>query len=333
MNSIAMHLLKRPTVAANVLRTSQRYNTVYFNQMQQQRIVQLLCRRSFSTENKKQQDGEEKNTQELNEAKNEKQNNEQAEEEFEDQAQYKTYRRVLYFIGKTLKYTAWATFSVFLYHWFLIKKYDKPDTAMLVSQPFLEAARFVDWSIYDFKVLMTKPGMTKMLPDRLNIPGQQHPKTLVLNFSGTLVHQKYTMGVGVELFKRPGLSMFLNRMSKYYEIVIFGMGEQGVITEACMALDPNRRMIMGAFGREQTVLKDGQYIKDLTYLNRPLNEIIYIDFEDEAVKYHKENAIILPKFQGEEEDRSLIDLVPFLERKSLLFSHFFDRPCIVPRRR
>ena len=70
----------------------------------------------------------------------------------------------------------------------LIKKYENPDDKFLVSQPFLEAAKFVDWSIYDFRVLLTKPGMTKMLPDRMNIPGQPVPKTLVLNFNGTLVH-------------------------------------------------------------------------------------------------------------------------------------------------
>lgn len=128
--------------------------------------------------------------------------------------------------------------------------------------------------------------------------------------------------------------MFLNRMSRYYEVVIFGMGEQHVITEAAMALDPNHTMIVGAFGREMTVLKDGQYIKDLTYLNRPLKEIIYVDFEDEVVKYHKENAIILPKFEGQEDDRSLIDLIPFLERKYLIsISHFIRRPCNVSRRR
>lgn len=228
----------------------------------------------------------------------------------------------MYLIGKTLKYTMWGAFSIFMYHWYLIKKYDNPETAKLVNQHFLEAARFVDWSIYDFKVLMTKPGMTKMLPDRLIIPGQMIHKTLVLNFSGTMVHQTYTMGVGVELFKRPGLSMFLQRMSNYYEIVIFGLGEQHIITEACMALDPKGRMVMGAFGREQTVLKDGQYIKDLTYMNRPLKDIIYIDYDDEVVKYHKENAIIIPKFEGQEDDRSLYDLIPFLERKSFLFSDF-----------
>ena len=62
-------------------------------------------------------------------------------------------------------------------------------------------------------------------------------------------------------------------------------------------------------------MKDGKYVKDLSYLNRPLSEIIYIDFSDEYVEFQKENCIILPKFEGEEDDRELIDLIPFLDRK------------------
>jgi len=72
-------------------------------------------------------------------------------------------------------------------------------------------------------------------------------------------------------------------------------------------------MIIGRFGRESTGLKDGKYVKDLSYLNRPLSEIVYIDFDDEYVAYHKENCIILPKFEGQEDDRELIDLIPFLD--------------------
>lgn len=53
-----------------------------------------------------------------------------------------------------------------------------------------------------------------MLPDRPNVPGYQHPKTLVMNMNGTLVHQTYNLGVGVEMYKRPGLTSFINRMSK-----------------------------------------------------------------------------------------------------------------------
>ena len=86
-------------------------------------------------------------------------------------------------------------------------------------------------------------------------------------------------------------------------------------------MDPRGEMIHGRFGRESTLLKDGAYIKDLSYLNRPVNDIIYIDFTDEDVKFHKDNAIILPKFEGDKEDRQLMDLLPFLERKyKFLFS-------------
>jgi import inner membrane translocase subunit TIM50 len=97
-------------------------------------------------------------------------------------------------------------------------------------------------------------------------------------------------------------------------------------------------MIIGRFGRESTGLKDGKYVKDLSYLNRPLSEIVYIDFDDEYVAYHKENCIILPKFEGQEDDRELIDLIPFLDRKFinkftyLIFYFVFKyRSCQVSR--
>ena len=72
------------------------------------------------------------------------------------------------------------------------------------------------------------------------------------------------------------------------------------------------------FGREQTLLKDGKYIKDLSYMNRPIREIVYIDFSDEGVQFHKDNAIVIPRFEGDTEDRALMDLVPFLLRKLYL---------------
>lgn len=94
----------------------------------------------------------------------------------------------MFMFGKTLKYTCWAGFAVFLYHMYIVKSYDKPEKAPLAFEPFLGAAKFVDWSIYDLRLLFTQPGMSKMLPDRFEFPGQQAPKTLVLNLQGTLVH-------------------------------------------------------------------------------------------------------------------------------------------------
>jgi import inner membrane translocase subunit TIM50 len=223
-------------------------------------------------------------------------------------------------IGKTVKYMTWASMLIFIYHFILIKKYQQPETQCFVLDPFLEWAKFIDWSIYDLRLLFTKPGMTKMLPDQMKIPGQPTVKTLVINLNGTLVHQTYKLGVGVEVFKRPGLGAFLAKMSQRYEIVIFGLGESGTINEICEALDPEYRMIMGRFGRENTLLKDGKYIKDLSYMNRDVKNMIYIDFTDEAVAFHQDNCILLPKFEGDTSDRELVDLIPFLDRKCISFT-------------
>lgn len=38
----------------------------------------------------------------------------------------------------------------------------------------------------------------------------------------------FKFGQGFEILKRPGLSVFLQRMSRYYEVVIFGDEESGV---------------------------------------------------------------------------------------------------------
>ena len=70
---------------------------------------------------------------------------------------------------------------------------------------------------------------------------------------------------------------------------------------------------MGRLGRESTLLKNGEYIKDLSYLNRPAKDIVYVDFTDEKCQFHKGNVLILPKWEGDREDRELYDIMPFLE--------------------
>jgi import inner membrane translocase subunit TIM50 len=60
-------------------------------------------------------------------------------------------------------------------------------------------------------------------------------------------------------------------------------------------------------------MKNGAYIKDFSYLGRNIKDVIYIDYSDEAAPMHKDNTIIIPKWEGDANDRELIDLVPFLE--------------------
>lgn len=83
--------------------------------------------------------------------------------------------------------------------------------------------------------------------------------------------------------------------------------------DVCEALDPQGQMIMQRLGRESTLLKNGKYIKDLSYMNRDIKDIIYLDFSDKSVEFHQDNCIILPHWQGNPDDRELYDIMPFLE--------------------
>ena len=106
-------------------------------------------------------------------------------------------------------------------------------------------------------------------------------------------------------------------MHRSYEIALFGDQEQGHIMEIAEALDPEGQMIPGRLGRESTIVKNGKYVKDFSYLGRPLKDVIYIDFTNETVPGHQRNCIVIPEWTGDKDDRELIDLVPFLESKNI----------------
>lgn len=144
----------------------------------------------------------------------------------------------MFAIGKSLKYLTWLSMGLFGYHFYLVKKSDKPEAAFLANEVFLNAAKNADYFLYDMNLLLTRPPVEKLLQDKPNMPGMVFPKTLVLNLRGTLIHSEYKVifyllyvyqfGQGFEILKRPGLSVFLQRMSRFYEVVIFGDEETGV---------------------------------------------------------------------------------------------------------
>jgi import inner membrane translocase subunit TIM50 len=98
----------------------------------------------------------------------------------------------MFTLGKTIKYSIWASFTYFCYHMYLLKKTEKPEKGFLANDMFLTMARNADYAIYDMRILLTRPPVEKLLPDRPPLPpGAAYPKTLVLNLRGTLVHSEY----------------------------------------------------------------------------------------------------------------------------------------------
>ena len=55
------------------------------------------------------------------------------------------------------------------------------------------------------------------------------------------------------------------------------------------------------------------YVKDLSYLGRPLDQVVYLDFTQDTAPFQKDNVIVISEFQGDGQDRDLYDIMPFLK--------------------
>ncbi|KAL2104732.1 hypothetical protein VUR80DRAFT_9759 [Thermomyces stellatus] len=140
----------------------------------------------------------------------------------------------------------------------------------------------------------------------------EKPYTLCISLEDMLVHSEWSREHGWRVAKRPGVDYFLRYLSQYYELVLFTTVPSAVALPVIQKLDPFQ-MIMFPLFREATKYKDGEFVKDLSYLNRDLNKVIILDTNKAHVSAQPENAIILPKWNGDPKDTELVSLIPFLE--------------------
>ena len=71
--------------------------------------------------------------------------------------------------------------------------------------------------------------------------------------------------------------------------------------------------IFFTLGKEASSKYLGKNIKDLSYLNRDLNNVIVIDFKPDNVKKHLSNVVIIPEYLGDENDSEMKYIIPFLK--------------------
>ncbi|KAL4873256.1 mitochondrial import inner membrane translocase subunit tim50 [Aspergillus spectabilis] len=154
------------------------------------------------------------------------------------------------------------------------------------------------------------PAFPKLLPDE--DPELRQPYTLVLSLEDLLVHGEWSREHGWRIAKRPGVDYFLRYLNQYYELVLFTSVPSMMADQVLRKLDPYR-IIRWPLFREATRYKDGEYIKDLSYLNRDLSKVILIDTKEEHARLQPENAIVLGKWDGNPKDKTLVALIPFLE--------------------
>jgi len=94
----------------------------------------------------------------------------------------------------------------------------------------------------------------------------------------------------VYVAKRPGCDMFLERMGKLYEIVVFTASLAKYANPLLDQLDVSKVITTRLF-REACVLYQGKYVKDLALMGRDLRHTIIVDNSPCSYLFHPENAI------------------------------------------
>jgi len=115
----------------------------------------------------------------------------------------------------------------------------------------------------------------------------------------------------VYVAKRPGVDDFLLEMAKHYEIVVYTASLNKYADVLLDLLDPHR-VIRTRLFRESCVFYEGNYVKDLSLLNRDLSQCVIIDNSPASYLFHPENAIDCTSFIDDVSDRELDHIGKFL---------------------
>lgn len=237
-----------------------------------------------------------------------------ANDKIESKHRPKSNHPVLIALRALWRIAFYGSACLFTYTYYNYKSQENLQEIPLIFNPMLNAVKRVDHFVLGVYKIFVDPPVDKLLPDMPKPPpGYMQPKTLVLDLKGTLVSIEYVFGKGYEVMKRPGLTEFLNKASQMYEVVIFSDEDFQLTHQLAQSLDPNHRIFSGRLGKESMCYRSGELIKDLSYLNRDLKNVIVIEKNVGRVKNHPDNVIILPEYKGATDDRALVELLPFLE--------------------
>ena len=111
--------------------------------------------------------------------------------------------------------------------------------------------------------------------------------------------------------KRPGVDEFLVEMAKHYEVVVYTASLNKYADPLLDLLDPHQTIAHRLF-RESCVFHEGNYVKDLSLLNRHLSQTIIVDNSPSSYSFHPENAIDCTSFIDDPQDVELKQIGSFL---------------------
>eukprot|EP00826_Nyctotherus_ovalis_P065400 TRINITY_DN9614_c0_g1_i17.p2 TRINITY_DN9614_c0_g1~~TRINITY_DN9614_c0_g1_i17.p2 ORF type:complete len:134 (-),score=22.99 TRINITY_DN9614_c0_g1_i17:156-557(-) len=100
-------------------------------------------------------------------------------------------------------------------------------------------------------------------------------------------------------------------MARWYELVIFTAGTKDYADYALGFVDPGGKIAHRLY-REHVVQKGTSFVKDISRLGRDLKRVIIIDNIVENFQLQSENGIFIKSWEDDENDTSLVELMPIL---------------------
>eukprot|EP00171_Calliarthron_tuberculosum_P014200 IDg14200t1 len=113
--------------------------------------------------------------------------------------------------------------------------------------------------------------------------------------------------------KRPGVDEFLEKVSEWYEVIVFTASLALYANPVMDLLDP-KRLVHGRLYREHCVMTSGCYVKDISKLGRDLSRTLIIDNSPLSYALQPENAIPISSFITDDSDRELDSALELLQR-------------------
>lgn len=170
------------------------------------------------------------------------------------------------------------------------------------------------WARFNaLKDSFNNPPFETLLPPPPPAP-YQRPLTLVLGLEDLLIHSEYDYKNGWQTKKRPGVDFFLGYLSQYYEIVIYSREASFTMEPVILKLDPIQAFIAYNLFREHCSYKNGEYVKDLSKLNRDIKKVVSLDLGTTLnTDEFEDNKIYISNWEGDKTNKDLLDYIPFLE--------------------